>query len=362
MPRQDRHDQPSLLTAEVEISTAHECLMALYVLSDATRHASYEVGSAWFDNVRQLASSDLLATIEQFDFHTNQVWEHLLSFVYDCPAPRDVPTFLRFLEQADALEIRLHLLGYYEREHRRVTPPDVIFQAAQGDPAAQQQLVKTSFPNDADWQQTLRWLLALNGEATKHILVDILHRWYEEVFRHQERDLLPILLRDGDAKRALQAAMPVERVIETATGWDYLPEPGIHRVVLVPSYLLRPWSLSGERADTRIFCYPVADESLSASADMPPLRLVRLTKALADERRLRILNLLATGRYSLQEIADTFGVAKTTMQHHVTTLRQAGLVRMHLSDHRFSLRSDVIESIGELLDAYVHQPGKREIP
>src|SRR5690348_11167865 len=102
MPGRDISSQPSLLTAEIEVSTAHECLMTLYVLSDAVRHASYEVGSAWFDRVRQLASPDLLATIEQFDFRTNQVWEHLLSFVYDCPAPRDVPTFLRFLEQADA--------------------------------------------------------------------------------------------------------------------------------------------------------------------------------------------------------------------------------------------------------------------
>jgi DNA-binding transcriptional ArsR family regulator len=353
MPGQSRASQQSTLTVEIEISAAHECLMTLYVLSDEARRATYEVGSSWFDSVRQLASPDLLATIEQFNFRTNQVWEHLLSLVYDCPDPRDVPTFLNFIEQTDPLEIRLHLLGYYVREHRRVTQPDIIFQAAQGDNVAQKHLLKTSFPNDADWQKTLRWLLALNIEATKGVLIDILRRWYDEVFRRQELQILPVLERDGETKRALQASMPVEQLIEAATGWEYVPEPGIRRVVLIPSYILRPWSTSGERAGTRIFCYPVADESITADSDTPPARLVRLVKALADERRLRVVKRLAIGSYTLQEIADEFGVAKTTMQHHLTTLRQAGIVRMRMSDHRYSLRGEVLDSLSELLGDYV---------
>ena len=357
MPGHNRAEQQSSLTAEIEISAAHECLMTLYVLSDEARRTTYEVGPSWFEIVRQLASSDLLATIEQFNFHTNQVWEHLLSLVYDCPNPRDVPTFLSFLEQTDPLEIRLHLLGYYVREHRRVTPPEIIFQAAQGENAAQKHLLKTSFPNDADWQKTLRWLLALDIEATKQVIIDILRRWYDEVFRQQEPQILPVLVRDAEAKRALQASMSAEQLIEAATGWEYVPEPGIRRVVLIPSSVLRPWSTSGERAATHIFCYPVADESLTADSNTPPTRLVRLLKALADERRLRVVKRLATGSYTLQEIADDFGVAKTTMQHHLTALRQAGIVRMKTSDYRYSLRSEVLDNLGELLGDYVKKTG-----
>jgi DNA-binding transcriptional ArsR family regulator len=121
--------------------------------------------------------------------------------------------------------------------------------------------------------------------------------------------------------------------------------------------ILRPESTSGERAGTRIFCYPVADESLTADSNTPPTRLVHLLKALADERRLRVVKRLATGSYTLQEIADEFGVAKTTMQHHLTTLRQAGIVRMKLSDYRYSLRSEVLDNLGELLGEYVKKTG-----
>src|SRR6266567_2832475 len=102
------------------------------------------------------------------------------------------------------------------------------------------------------WYTTLRWLLALDLEATKRVLIDILRRWYDEVFRQQEPQILPVLERDGEAKRALQVSMPAEQLIEAATGWEYVREPGIRRVVLIPSYVLRPWSTSGERADTRI--------------------------------------------------------------------------------------------------------------
>lgn len=191
----------------------------------------------------------------------------------------------------------------------------------------------------------------------ERVIIDILRRWYDEVFRHQEPQILPVLARDAEVKRALQANMSAEQLIEAATGWEYVPEPGIRRVVLIPSSVLRPWSTSGERAGTRIFCYPVADESLTADSDTPPTRLVRLLKALADERRLRVVKRLAKGSYTLQEIAGDFGVAKTTMQHHLTALRQAGIVRMKTSDYRYSLRSEVLDNLGELLGDYVKKTG-----
>ncbi|HKV59011.1 MAG TPA: metalloregulator ArsR/SmtB family transcription factor [Ktedonobacteraceae bacterium] len=345
------------LIVEVEAAPAYEFLISLCVFNDACgdfhSEVTYDVGKAWFEEVRAKASPDLLANVEQFSFHSHQVWEHIFSLAYECPPPRDVPTFIEYLETIDALELRLHLLGYYVREHRRVTPPETIYAAAQGDSEAQKKLLKTSFPDDAEWQKTLRWLLALDMAATKNMLLDILRRWYDEVFREQEPTVLPILARDVEAKRALRATMSPEQLIETCTGWEYVPEPGIKRVVLIPSYINRPYNSDAEHHGTRIFYFPVADESVVAGNNAPPVRLLRLAKALADERRLRILKKLSTESYTLQELADDFGVAKTTMHHHLITLRSAGLVRMRLSDKRYSLRPDVLDSLGDLLSMYL---------
>lgn len=356
MSIQDMPGRRQPLVVDIEASTAYEFLMTLCAFSDVEGYATYEVGKGWFEAVCAKASPDLVETIEQFSFHSHELWEHLLDLAYDCPPPRDVSTFIAFIAATDPLELRLHLLGYYERHHRRATSPEIIFQAAQGDMEAQKKLIKTSFPDDANWQRTLRWILTLDPLATKNMLLDILQRWYDEIFREQESYILPILQRDAEAKRALKHTVSAAQLIEMATGLEYVPEPGIRRVVLIPSYIMRPWNADAERHDTIIFCYPVAEESIAADNNAPPARLVKLAKALADERRLRILKKLETGSYTLQELAEDFGIAKTTMHHHLITLRSAGLVRMRLRDKRYSLRQDAVDSLGELLQTYLKGP------
>jgi len=353
MAMQARPGRNQLLAVDIEASPAYELMMTLCVISDVEDYKTYDAGSEWFAAVHAKASPDLLASLSQSGLYNQQVWEHLLGFVYECPPPRDIPTLLAHIEATDPLELRLHLLGYYVRLHRRATPPDVIYQAALGQPDAQRRFLKTSFPDDADWQQAVRSIFSLDPQEMKSNLLNLLQRWYEEVFREQEAQILPILERDVEAKRALKSEVSAERLIELATGWEYVPEPGIRRVVLIPSYVLRPWVSYLEHHDVKIFCYPVADESITADSNEPSARLVRLTKALGDERRLRILKKLATGSYTLQEMADDFGVAKSTMHHHLVTLRSAGLVRVRMSDKRYSLREEAIHNIGDLLSTYL---------
>ena len=102
-----------------------------------------------------------------------------------------------------------------------------------------------------------------------------------------------------------------------------------------------------------IFWYPVADENVTEDSGNPPVRLVRLYKALADERRLRILKMLMVRSYSLQELADEFGVAKTTMHYHLATLRTAGLVLITSNDKEYSLRRNMLSDVSSLLETYL---------
>jgi DNA-binding IclR family transcriptional regulator len=69
---------------------------------------------------------------------------------------------------------------------------------------------------------------------------------------------------------------------------------------------------------------------------------------------------LTAGSYTLQEMADELGLAKTTLHHHIITLRSAGLVRMNLSDKRWSLRQYMVNNVGELLNTYLKEPSPRE--
>jgi len=315
--------------------------------------AAEETGG-WYEATRTKASPDLLKAIEEFSSHYEKIWTHLLGLAYDSPSPRDVPAFIAYLEIIEASELLLHLVGYYLRPFRRITQPDMILQAVEGHQEAKREFLRTSFPDDANWQAALRQLLSREPEVTKSHLLNILQRWYNEIFHDQEAQLIPILVRDAKAKRILKQIEPPQQLVEIATnGFDYLPEPYVREVLLIPSFILRPWVITSEHHDVKIFCYPVADESLVEDDEAPPVRLVRLCKAFADERRLRILKKLTVRSYSLQEVADDFSVVKSTMNHHFVILRSAGLVRLRTNDNQYSLRDESISEMCKLLEAYL---------
>ena len=59
---------------------------------------------------------------------------------------------------------------------------------------------------------------------------------------------------------------------------------------------------------------------------MDSINCARILKALADDTRLKILELLFKGEFSVSEIADHTGVEYSLASHHLGVLRNAGLV------------------------------------
>src|SRR5438067_636510 len=197
-------------SVEIDVSLAYEFLMTLCTISfpqdpqdPQDLEASEETGG-WYEATRAKASPDLLEAIEQFSSHYEKIWTHLLGLAYDSSPPRDVPGFIAHLKTVEASELLLHLVGYYLRPFRRVTQPDIILQAVEGNEEARREFLKTSFPDDANWQGALRRLLDLDPETTKNSLLNILQGWYDEIFHDQEAQLAPILIRDSKAKRVLK--------------------------------------------------------------------------------------------------------------------------------------------------------------
>lgn len=347
-----RPGQPPALV--VEVSPAYEMLQSLVVAFDESDADTYEVGPDWIAEIRARAGDELLARINAVAYDNADSLRHLLGLAYDTPAPRDVPAFLAHLRETDADEIKLHLVQFYARETRRLTPPTVIRAAVGGDSAARDEFLRTSFPEWEPWTEYLSNVIDADGEWLKAELIDCLAQWYERVWKPEALTIMPILERDAEAKRDLQRTLPLDRFVTTATnGVEFAPRPGVDRVVMVPSFVQRPLVSYVEFGEVLILAYPVADESVTADTDTPPLRLVRLSKALGDEKRLRILRALADGEKTLMELAETFGVAKTTMHHHMIVLRSAGLVSVGVGSKRYRLRHETVPDVGALLSGYL---------
>src|SRR5579859_1923733 len=345
MSFQPIHIPPIML----DTSPVYEFINSIHVFSASRFERKYDISPQWFDEVEVKASPELLASIEIFP----QKCSHgLIELAYDCPTPKDIPAFLDYLATIDPWELRLHMVGYYTRGLHHSIPADLIQQAIRGDNEAQRQFARMSNPDEPRLQKALLSFLANEPDDIKQHLLTMTNCWYEEIFRDMESEITPILLRDVEAKRALQQTVPPERFIELATnGYEYIPEPFIREIILTPTYFGRPYIHISEYRDIRIFAYPVADENITTDTKAPPARFIRLYKALGDERRLRILKEVSTGSYGIQELADSLGVGKTTLHHHMVILRSAGLIRLRSSDKRYSLREGTIPS--DLLAAYL---------
>ncbi len=343
--------------AVIEVSPAYELLLSILATFDGDETDTRDLGSDWVADVRARAGYDLVARIEAIGGDTCDTFPHLAGLVHDTPAPRTVPAFLEHLRGTDPLEIRLHLVQFYSRDLRRMTPPAVIRAAAAGDVEARAEFLRTSYPEWPEWGNYVAGLLDTDPEASKAELIEVLELWNERVWKPESLTIMPILERDADAKRELQQTLPLDRFITTATnGVEFSPRPGIERIVLTPSFVNRPLVTYYEFGETLLVAYPVADESVTAETDSPPLRLVRLSKALGDEKRLRILRALSDGEKGLMELADMFGVAKTTMHHHLIVLRSAGLISATVGSKRYRLRDEAVPDVGTLLNAYLGAP------
>ena len=347
-----RPTNPPRLT--VAVSPAYEMLLSILVTFEDRDADTRDIGDEWVADARARAGDELVARIRSIAADNTDTFTHLMGLVHDTPSPRSVDAFLDHLRETDADEIRLHLVQFYTREIRRQTPPAVIRAAIGGDVGARAEFLRTSFPEWPDWAAYVSHILDADSETFKSELIDVLTLWTERVWKPESVTIMPIIERDADAKRELQRDLPLDRFVTTATnGVEFSPRPGIDRLVLIPSFVNRPLVTYYEFGDTMLIAYPVADESVSAESDAPPLRLVRLSKALGDEKRLRILRALADGEMTLMELADMFGVAKTTMHHHMIILRSAGLISASVGKKAYRLRQEAVPDVGALLSGYL---------
>jgi DNA-binding transcriptional ArsR family regulator len=178
-----------------------------------------------------------------------------------------------------------------------------------------------------EWNKKGRLEVLRDPPKAKERIVMVLRAWQTK-FAEIEGRVGEILIRDYDARASDRERLSPADLIETTTGGlRYLPESGISRVILAPSYFSRPYNFLMSSRDWRFFGYPVADSALDPSDELtPPLAVVRLHRALGDETRLRILKLLASRDLYLTEIAQELDLSKPTIKHHLSQLRAAGLV------------------------------------
>jgi DNA-binding transcriptional ArsR family regulator len=344
------------LQVEVMVSLPAEMLTGLLKFGMEDSVETFDVGASWFEEVRKNASPGLLDDLREASREGIRPAGDLLGLALQPTVCPDIPTFLSRVENAPAEEIWLSLVGYHLVPFRDRVGVDVFHRAAAGDPTARHAVVEAYRMFDIDEKlDEPEPAFEMDTEAAKALVVRLLDRWYEEIFRPTEAETAEILARDAEAKRSLASGRSPEALIEAATnGLEFRREPWARRVLLVPHIALRPWNTMSAWEDLYILGYPVADESLGAEASAPPAGLLRLHKALGDEKRLRMLKILAKGSASLQQLAQATGLAKSSAHHHLVILRSAGLVRVTTGEESiYTLRRDFLPEAAAMLGTFL---------
>ncbi|ASA21871.1 ArsR/SmtB family transcription factor [Paenibacillus donghaensis] len=185
--------------------------------------------------------------------------------------------------------------------------------------------------------------------------IPLLRLWHEHYFRRVEHKILPLLIEDASEKKMLESKMAPMALIEYASGGVVIEDiPDLRTIVLLPTYHNRPINTYCFYKTLMIVQYPV-DVPMEDEAE-PPTVLLRMTKALSDPTRLRLLRYVAREPKTLWEMQSDLGQSSEMLMHHLLMLRVAGLLRIHLrgdSDERFSIRPDGASELQMFLESYI---------
>ena len=93
---------------------------------------------------------------------------------------------------------------------------------------------------------------------------------------------------------------------------------------------------------------------MASTVSAPSLaRTARLCRALSDENRLRIVEMLSSGERCVCELTAALDLGQSLLSHHLKTLKDAGLV----TDRRegrwvyYTLNCDALEELGGALES-----------
>jgi biotin operon repressor len=68
--------------------------------------------------------------------------------------------------------------------------------------------------------------------------------------------------------------------------------------------------------------------------NQPSIEILDMLKALADESRLALLQLLSQSERSVGDLAELIGLGEPTVSHHLARLREAGLVTLRMAGNQ----------------------------
>ncbi|MDM5189016.1 metalloregulator ArsR/SmtB family transcription factor [Bacillus sp. DX4.1] len=331
---------------QVKYSLLWECALGIAAITHNRLIDTLEKSRDEWESIKQSLSKEMLGHL---DFvKTHNTWKALLQLLYQQDFT-DLPQFLHYIKTLSADELKYKCIPYVGLKYQEKRKA-----AAKGEESATQEL-KEITSNNPFFPTYIEFICKADVQLLKDHLSAVMSGWFAAVIEPEADRLLLILKQDYESKNKMREKMTSEELVEWATGGvTYLPEPSVHHVLLIPQYTYRPWNIEADIEDTKVFHYPIANESINPEDPyQPSYFLVHKHKALGDEARLRIIKLLFERDRTLQEITEQLNIGKSTIHHHLKILRSAKLV--DIQDSKYVLKKPAVESLSKELELYLNR-------
>ncbi|MBN2389877.1 MAG: winged helix-turn-helix transcriptional regulator [Anaerolineae bacterium] len=196
-------------------------------------------------------------------------------------------------------------------------------------------------------------------------LISTLTRFWEQFYRQEYRQSLPLAERSVNYHQRQNYGNDVAAIFTTVTG-RRVPEAldDIHKfehIIFIPSCYLGPYvevDMADEHHRTLVLhynCRPSsAPEEENAQATpriqdiFPPL------KALSDETRLQILSLLDGKELYAQEIVDHLDISQSAVSRHLQLMLSSGVLSMRKEESMkyFSINEETLKALTARLQGF----------
>ena len=186
-----------------------------------------------------------------------------------------------------------------------------------------------------------------------------LQAYIDTFFAEEEQRILPVLQQELSFARMRAGSRPLPAMLEELTaGVRYGDFEHLTDIVLAPTFWGSPFMFSEHLTETKmIVLFGARPGTMSIiPGEVVPDGLLRGMKAMADPTRLRILRYLAQEPQTASELSKVLRLRPPTVTHHLTQLRLAGMVQVHLDpdgERKYSARYEGFEDTQDLLNRFV---------
>lgn len=316
-PIRDFTGAPASFAIEWDVRPAYDFLFSLSPDAGATDDLP-AADRRWLQDARGSLDATLKSELDRLLKHELAV--HIGGFIVERPALQHAADVVVAMRSEGSTAVLRFLFGDVSGADRALAP--LVDRALDGDRAAIGE-IRSRLPGS---KHAPKLEILDDPQRAFEAIVGLLETWAVR-FAEVEPRVAAILRKDYDLRAADRASLIGSDLVEqTTNGVRVVPEPGIRRMILAPSYFSRPYNYLLGGKDWRFAGYPVADAAIDVDPLSPPAAVVRLHRALGDPTRLRILKLLAEKDLYLTEIAEILELSKPTISHHLVQLRIAGLL------------------------------------